>query len=148
MRGIIEWRCMTEAHRLAHVERIAIRWGDMDAMGHVNNTVYFRYMEQARISWFEALVPEAEAWHATGIVIVNAACNYKRPITYPGMVEVKLLIGSPGGSSVPTFYELRVDADPEPYADGAAVVVFVNMKTQRPAQIPDGIRNRLESIDR
>jgi acyl-CoA thioesterase FadM len=49
---------------------------------------------------------------------------------------------------VPTFYELRVDSDPEPYADGAAVVVFVSMNTQKPAQIPDGIRNRLESIDR
>ena len=32
-----------------------IRWGDMDAFGHVNNTVYFRYMEQVRISWFEQI---------------------------------------------------------------------------------------------
>ena len=46
--------------KLVHVERIAIRWGDMDAMGHVNNTVYFRYMEQARISWFEALLQEGD----------------------------------------------------------------------------------------
>jgi acyl-CoA thioester hydrolase len=134
---------MTEERRLAHVERIAIRWGDMDAMGHVNNTVYFRYMEQARISWFSSLVPENEAWKSTGIVIVNASCNYKRPISYPGTVEVKVHVGSPGGSSVPTFYELRVDADPVAYADGAAVVVFVNMKTQKPARIPDGIRERL-----
>jgi len=52
---------MTEPHRLAHVERIPIRWGDMDAMGHVNNTVYFRYMEQTRINWFDVLAPEGEA---------------------------------------------------------------------------------------
>jgi acyl-CoA thioester hydrolase len=134
---------VSEGKRLAHVERIPIRWGDMDAMGHVNNTVYFRYMEQARISWFAALVPAKEAWQSTGIVIANAVCNYKRPITYPGAVEVKLYVGAPGGSSVPTFYELRVDADPVPYADGEAVVVFVNMKTQRSARIPDGIRERL-----
>jgi len=55
------------ARKLVHVERIPIRWGDMDAMGHVNNTVYFRYMEQARISWFDALVPRGKAWKATGI---------------------------------------------------------------------------------
>jgi len=115
----------------------------MDAMGHVNNTVYFRYMEQARISWFEALVPEEEAWRSSGIVIVNASCNYRRPITYPGTVEVKLLVGAPGGSSVPTFYELRVGDLNETYADGAAVVVFVDMKTQKPARIPEGIRQRL-----
>jgi len=116
-------------------------------MGHVNNTVYFRYMEQARISWFDALVPEDSAWQSTGIVIANASCNYKRAITYPGDVEVRLYVGPPGGSSVPTFYELRVERDgkrdPVPYADGAAVVVFIDMKTQKPARIPDGIRQRL-----
>ncbi len=134
---------MKEKNRLAHTELIPIRWGDMDAMGHVNNSIYFRFMEQARISWFEALVPEHEAWQSTGVVIANASCNYKRPITYPGTVEVKLYVGAPGGSSVPTFYELRVDADPVPYADGAAVVVFIAMKTQKPTRIPDAIRTRL-----
>ncbi|MEK6245246.1 MAG: thioesterase family protein [Pseudomonadota bacterium] len=133
----------SDERRLTHIERIPIRWGDMDAMGHVNNTVYFRYMEQARISWFGALVPEHEAWQSTGIVIVNASCHYKRPISYPGTVEVRLHAGAPGGSSVPTFYELRVDADPVPYADGAAVVVFIDMKKHKPVRIPDGIRQRL-----
>ena len=89
---------MSEARRLAHVERIPIRWGDMDAMGHVNNTVYFRFMEQARISWFGRLLPGDEAWHSTGIVIANASCNYKRAITYPGTVEVRLYVGAPGGA--------------------------------------------------
>ena len=128
---------------LAHVERIPIRWGDMDAMGHVNNIVYFRYMEQARISWFEHLVPGAEAWKSTGIVIANASCNYKRAIAYPGVVEVRLYVGAPGGASVPTSYELRVDADPVPYADGAATVVFIDMRTQKSKRIPEAIRARL-----
>jgi acyl-CoA thioester hydrolase len=57
----------------------------MDAMGHVNNTVYFRYMEQARISWFDALVPREEAWRSTGIVVASTSCNFKRPLNYPGM---------------------------------------------------------------
>jgi acyl-CoA thioester hydrolase len=134
---------MSEDRRLAHVERMPIRWGDMDAMGHVNNTVYFRFMEQARISWFNALVPERDAWQSTGIVIANASCNYKRAITYPGVVEIRLYVGAPGGSSVPTFYELRVDDDPVPYADGAAVVVFVDMKAQKAKRIPDDMRERL-----
>jgi acyl-CoA thioester hydrolase len=131
---------MTE-RKLVHVERIAIRWGDMDAMGHVNNTVYFRYMEQARIGWFEALVPRDEAWRTTGIVIANASCNFKRPINYPGTVEVKVLLGPPGGSSVPTFYELSVED--ELYADGAATVVFIDMQAQKPVRIPERIRSLL-----
>ena len=132
------------AHRkLVHVERIAIRWGDMDAMGHVNNTVYFRYMEQARIGWFDALVPEAEAWKTTGIVVANATCNYKRAMVYPGTVEVRLYVGKPGGSSVLTSYEMHLEGDRHLYADGAAMVVFVDMAKQKPVRIPDSIRERL-----
>jgi acyl-CoA thioester hydrolase len=137
---------MTEPLRLAHIERIPIRWGDMDAMGHVNNTVYFRYMEQTRISWFDALAPEAEAWGSAGVVIANASCNFRRPLTYPGTVEVRLSIGRIGGSSVPTYYELRVDDDPAVCADGSAVVVFIGMQSQKPVRIPETIRRRLENI--
>ena len=130
-----------EQKKLVHTERIALRWGDMDAMGHVNNTLYFRYMEQARIGWFEALVPQAEAWRSTGIVIVNASCNFKRPINYPGTVEVRVFAAAPGGSSVATFYELALEK--EIYADGAATVVFVG-RDQKPLRIPDRIRTLMQ----
>jgi acyl-CoA thioester hydrolase len=133
---------MTEEPKLVHVERIQVRWGDMDAMGHVNNTVYFRYMEQARIGWFDALVPRNEAWKSTAIVIANASCNFKRPINYPGTVEVRLLIGAPGGSSVATYYELIIEE--ELYADGAATVVFIDVENQKPVRIPQQIREALQ----
>jgi len=128
--------------KLMHVERIPIRWGDMDAMGHLNNTVYFRFMEQARIGWFDSLLPGGEAWNATGIVIANASCNFKRPINYPGTVEVRLSVGSPGGSSVPTYYELLVDE--EIHADGEATVVFIDMEKHQPIRIPQNIREALQ----
>ena len=77
-------------------------------MGHVNNTVYFRYMEQARIGWFESLVPRGEAWSETGIVIANASCNFKRPINYPGTVEVQACSPArPAARASATFYELN-----------------------------------------
>ena len=133
----------SEARKLAHVERIPIRWGDMDAMGHVNNIVYFRYMEQARISWFEQLLPRRDAaWKTTGIVIANALCNFRRAMTYPGTVEVKVYTAHPGGSSIGTYYELLLEN--EIYADGAAVVVFIDMKTQKAKRIPEEIRSLLQ----
>lgn len=127
--------------KLVHVERIPIRWGDMDAMGHVNNTVYFRYMEQTRISWFEALLPRGEAWGSTGIVIVNASCNFRKPINYPATVEVRMYAGPLGASSVPTFYELLVEE--QLYADGEAKVVFVDMEKQKAVRIPDDLRAKM-----
>jgi acyl-CoA thioester hydrolase len=131
-----------EPRKLVHTARIEIRWGDMDAMGHVNNTVYFRFMEQARIHWFESLLPRGEAWRRIGIVIVNASCNFKKPLNYPGTVEVKVFAGAPGGSSVPTYYELSMES--ELYADGAATVVFVDAEKQKPLRIPDDIRQLLQ----
>ena len=131
-----------EQRKLVHTERIEIRWGDMDAMGHVNNTVYFRYMEQARIGWFEALVPRGEAWRTMGIVIVNASCNFKKAINYPGTVEVRVFAGAPGGSSVPTYYELHIEN--QLYADGAATVVFVDPEKQKPMRIPQSIREAMQ----
>jgi acyl-CoA thioester hydrolase len=135
---------MNDDRKLAYVERIPIRWGDMDAMGHVNNTVYFRYMEQSRISWFDLLLPGRDTSQGTGIVVANTSCNFRRPMRYPGTVEVKLYTGAPGASSITTYYELRVDADPQPYADGAAVVVFVDPQTRKPHRIPDAIRNLIQ----
>ena len=126
-----------EQRKLVHTEHIAIRWGDMDAMGHVNNTVYFRYMEQARIGWFETLVPQSEAWKNIGIVIANASCNFRRAINYPGTVEVNVYAGAAKRSSVPTFYELKVGA--ELCADGEATVVFIG-EDQKPLRIPENIR--------
>jgi acyl-CoA thioester hydrolase len=111
----------------------------MDAMAHVNNTIYFRYMEQTRISWFEALLPRGEAWGSTGIVIASASCNFKKAINYPGTVEVKMFAGAPGGSSLATFYELLVGNDV--CADGAATVVFIDMEKQKPVRIPETLRN-------
>lgn len=138
---------MREDRKLAHIERIPIRWGDMDAMGHVNNTVYFRFMEQARISWFDALFPRDAARGGIAIVIVTASCHYRHPMTYPGTVEVRLFVGRIGGSSVNTTYEMRVDLGPEPYATGEATVVFIDATRQKPVRIPLGLRARLEKTE-
>jgi acyl-CoA thioester hydrolase len=99
-------------------------------------------MEQARIGWFESLLPRGEAWSTIGIVIVNASCNFKKPINYPGTVEVKVFAGAPGGSSVPTNYELLVEN--QLYADGAATVVFVDAQKQKPLRIPQSIREAMQ----
>ena len=126
-----------------HVERLRILWGDMDALGHVNNTMYFRYMEQARIGLFEALVPREKRWTEIGMVIVNATCEFRRALTYPADLEVSVSIEPPGGSSLKTLYEIRVAGDAKPYAEGTAVVVFIDPKRQKPVRIPEEIRGRL-----
>ena len=71
---------LPERKKLVYECLIPIRWGDLDAMGHVNNTVYFRYMETARIEWFDAIGVKTDP-HGVGPVIVNAFCNFHRSFT-------------------------------------------------------------------
>ncbi|MSP97511.1 MAG: acyl-CoA thioesterase [Betaproteobacteria bacterium] len=128
--------------RLLHTELIPIRWGDMDAMGHVNNTVYFRFMEQTRISWIDAMRAMLAA-EGAGTVIASTCCNYRKPFTYPGTVEVKLFAGRIGGSSVTTLYQLRIEGDDTIFADGEAVVVWINMASGKAVRVPAAVRAAL-----
>jgi len=132
---------MTASKRkLVHTEIMSIRWGDMDAMGHVNNTVYFRYMEQARISWFETIGARSGV-NGQGPVIVNASCTFIKQLVYPGKVEIKTYVGEVGRSSVQTYLELRPSYDSgKIYAEGAAKVVWVDYLKEKSAPLPERIR--------
>ena len=79
---------LPEERKLTHEMLIPIRWGDMDMMGHVNNTVYFRYMETVRIEWLHGIGAEPNP-AGQGPVIVNAFCNFIRQLEYPGEVRAR-----------------------------------------------------------
>jgi acyl-CoA thioester hydrolase len=124
-------------YRLVQVERIPIRWGDMDAMGHVNNTLYFRYMEIVRIAWFERMFGELSGARDEGIVIVNASCNFLKPLTHPGTVEARMSLGEPSRSTIQSYYELRMND--VLYADGAAKIVWIDIRRNKARPLPDSI---------
>ena len=134
---------METKQKLLHVTRVPIRWGDMDAYGHVNNTVYFRYMEQARVEWLEQMKFVVRPG-GDGPVIINAACTFLVPLTYPGTVEVRTYVGSPGRSSFPTFVEMRLDGEDTIVAEGAAKVVWMDTRTGKSVPLPEEIRSVLE----
>ncbi len=130
-----------EHHRkLVYSNRMSIRWGDQDAMGHVNNTVYFRYMEQTRIEWLESFGFGTSWTMEQGPVIVNASCTFLVPVTYPGDIDCRMFCGHPGRSSVPTYYEMRVVGEDRLYAEGAAKLVWINPQTGKSIPLPDAMR--------
>ncbi|WP_211451519.1 acyl-CoA thioesterase [Collimonas antrihumi] len=131
-----------ENKKHVHTTRIAMRWGDMDALGHVNNTVYFRYMEQARIEWLQQLGSDFDARH--GPVLVNAQCSFLRQLKYPCDVEVKSYIGAIGRSSFEASYEIRRADLPEVvFAEGTAKIVWVDFDLEKSMPLPDDLRQLL-----
>ena len=132
------------ARILVYEMEIPIRWGDMDAMGHVNNTVYFRYMEQARISWFDEMRLRPDP-AGDGPVIVNAACSFVRQLEYPGTVLARHYVGELGRSSIMTYVDmLRTDDPDRVCAHGSAKVVWVNFPRQKSVPMPDTIRKLMQ----
>ncbi|MCY7317538.1 MAG: acyl-CoA thioesterase [Ramlibacter sp.] len=117
-----------------------IRWGDMDAMGHVNNTSYFRYLEIIRIEWARSIGCQPDPT-GDGIVIVNAFCNFYRQLEYPGDVLIKMYVSDVGRSSFETWATMeRADAPGAIYADGGATTVWVNFPAQKSVPLPDRLR--------
>ena len=126
--------------KLTYEMVIPIRWGDMDAMGHVNNTIYFRYFEVIRLEWF-GKVGAAPNPDGEGIVIVNAFCNFFKQLEYPGDVLTRMYVANPGRTSFDTFVTLeRTDQPGVVYANGGATTVWVDFKKQKSLPIPDTLR--------
>lgn len=131
--------------KLAHTVRMPIRWGDMDAFGHVNNTVFFRYMEQARIEWMEERGLAMDG-RGEGPVVINARCTFLRQLKYPGEVEVRTYVAAPGRSSFETIVEIcRADQPDVLVAEGAAKVVWVNYAEEKSVPLPQALRAMLEA---
>ncbi len=131
---------LPEQKKLTFEMTIPIRWGDMDAMGHVNNTVYFRYLESVRIDWFRSIgsLPNEGA---QGPLIVNAFCSFIRQLEYPGEVLARHYVGALGRSTIDTYVTLeRSDAPGVVYATGGATIVWTDYKLHKSMPLPERIR--------
>jgi acyl-CoA thioester hydrolase len=129
-----------EQKKLTHEMVIPIRWGDMDAMGHVNNAVYFRYLETVRIEWLHRAggAPDPAG---SGPVIVNAFCNFIRQLEYPGEVLAKHYVANPGRTSFDTFITLERTAQPGLiHANGGATTVWIDFPRRKAVPLPDWLR--------
>ena len=120
--------------------RIPIRWGDMDALGHLNNTVYFRYLEIARIDWLGAVGCQLNPL-GEGPVIVNAFCNFYRQLEFPGEVLVKMYVSDPGRTTFESWATLeRTDQPGVICAAGGATLIWVDFPAQKAKTLPDWLR--------
>ncbi|QYR52449.1 acyl-CoA thioesterase [Lysobacter soyae] len=129
---------------MAFVSPIDIRWRDLDAFNHVNNSNYLTFLEEARIRWFATL---GEDWLTDEFapVIASVLVNYKYPIEYPAKVNVELFTAALGTSSVTIGHRI-VGEDGRLYCDGQVVAVWISRKNGKPITLPDGVRRASELL--
>jgi acyl-CoA thioester hydrolase len=128
-----------------HIEKV--RFGDLDAMRHLNNVVFLRYFETARIAYLRELVPSHDPAHpeadAFGLIFAECHINYRSPVHFDEEVGVRCSIGHVRRSSFRVEFEMRVEG--RLAAEGYGVLVGFDYGSQQAAQLPDSLREALEA---
>ena len=119
---------------------VALRWRDLDAFNHVNNSNFLTYLEEARIRWFASWQGE---WvtDATAPLLASVQLNYRRPIPYPADVAVELFVERLGNSSVTVGHRIVSENGGIVYADGHVVMVWIDRASGRPVPLPEVVRS-------
>lgn len=121
-------------------------WGDMDAFGHVNNTVFFRYFEDARWEFFNKFgVNEYKAKHNIGPILAATNCNFRLPLTFPDRIHIgaRSTIQSPKKFSME--YVVYSEKQDGIAAEGEGLLVFYDYGQGRSCDIPGEILEGMES---
>ena len=125
-----------------------VQWGDMDANGHVNNVVYFRYTENARIAYWQRIERWAhEAETGEGFVVASTECRFRRAVTWPDRLRVGARVREVGADRCTMEYRLVSEALGRTVAEGSAVMVSVNLREGGKIPFPPGLRDRIRALE-
>src|SRR5690606_15903180 len=119
---------------------MAVRWRDLDAFNHVNNSKYLSYLEEARLQWM-LTVPGMGMDDHVAPVVAAAQLNYRRPIAWPAQVEIELSVERLGNTSLTIGHRI-VDANDRGvlFCDGHVVMVWIDRDSGSAAALPDAVR--------
>jgi acyl-CoA thioester hydrolase len=129
-----------------HRFHCSLRWSDMDAFGHVNNTRFFTYLEEARVDLLFVHAGEEVARErlSSGIVVARHEIDYKAPLVFrPEPVPIDVWVSRLGNSSFTVRYEVHDEGGPV-YAEAATVLVPYDVAAERPRRLSDEERAALE----
>ncbi len=126
------------------VIELPLQWGDMDAFRHVNNTVYFRWFESARIAYFQE-VGLLDSMERTGVgpILASTDCRFRLPLTYPDRVAVGARVPRIGDDRFVMEYLVVGRQSGKAAAEGTGLIVTFDYREGRKAPLPGDLRQRL-----
>ncbi|MBP1643152.1 MAG: acyl-CoA thioesterase [Acidobacteria bacterium] len=127
---------------------LPVQWGEMDAYGHVNNVVYFRWFESARMAYFARLGwPEVERATGVGPILHSTRARFRAPLEWPDEVEVTTRAVEVGEDRFTMLYEIRSRALGRVAAEGEGLIVAFDYRSKRKAALPLAVRERLAALE-
>lgn len=125
---------------------VQVNWGDMDALGHVNNTVYLRWFESARILYFERMgLGETMNARTVGPIMARQEIDYRRALTYPATVRVETTVTHLGRTSFTMAF--RMTSAGQPVAEGKGVMVLVDYRSGEKVPLPESLASAIHAIE-
>ena len=132
-------------YHLVHFQNV--QWGDMDAYGHVNNTVYFRYFEDARMDYFEqAGVSEYMDAHNIGPIVAATNCNFRAPLKHPDRIHIAARATIIAPKKINMEYAVYSEQLSAIVAEGEALVIYYDYSVRKSCEVPDTIREAIHRI--
>jgi acyl-CoA thioester hydrolase len=137
---------MSTTPRFPVTIELPLQWGEMDAFGHANNVAYLRWFESARIAYFERSAMFSRLPHE-GLILARQTIDYRIPLHYPDRLLVSCAVTSVGKSSIAMALRVRSDKHQRAIAaEGEAVCVWFDYRSQKKAPVPDDIRASIEKL--
>ena len=128
---------------------IPVAWGDMDSFGHVNNTVYLRWFESARIAYFEQIPIASRLQNSgEGPILARQTIDYRLPVTYPDRVSVATTVERIGNTSFVMAFRIFSDAQGgKEVARGDGVIVLLDYRTSSPIRVSASLRQAIREFE-
>jgi acyl-CoA thioester hydrolase len=125
-----------------------VRFGDLDAMQHMNNVEFLRFFETARIAWIESITPAHDPTRPEAFGFIFAECHirYRSPAHYKEDIRTWIRPAELKRSSLRMDFEMRAEGDDRLVADGWGVLVGYDYAAGRAQPIPDAFRQRVEPL--
>jgi acyl-CoA thioester hydrolase len=126
---------------------VPVAWGDMDAFQHVNNTVYLRWFETARIAYFQLLgMPTHYGMPGASAILARAAVDFKQPVTFPDRIKTRARVAKVGNSSFTMLYQ-AVSEKRGVVAEGEGIVVMFDYAKGTKVPVDEAMRERIAKAE-
>ena len=127
---------------------LPVVWGEMDSYRHVNNVVYFRYFESARLEYFRRMDWfEYERVHGVGPILAATECRFRKPLTYPDTVSVAARVPTVADDRFTMLYRLVSHRLGAVAAEGQGTIVTYNYVEGKKVGVPDEVRRRVAEVE-
>lgn len=126
---------------------IPVEWGEMDSYRHVNNTVYFRWFESARMEYFARIGwPGIERETGVGPILHSTAARFRAPVAWPDEIEVATRVGEVESDRFTMYYRIRSRALAREVAVGTGLIVAFDYRSGTKAPLPPAIRDGIARL--